>query len=505
MLASGLALIAIRNADQPCPSRSVVSIYPALYPLKLVMKKFFALTIGFLAMASIISLHPGQAKGCPSMSNYMINPAGQCVDLAAGAANSFSVPGTRDQRASATMPLANQSIDFPPQQNVNTIVVGNNNDFLAAIRKLKAGDRLLVRNGVYQARVTAAKITVTAAGTADNWVVIAAYPGDKPQIKGTDWAGISFNGAQYVEMRGFEVVGAYPSQNPSGSGISVIDRAHHIRLINNTVHDVPGGAIEVQYSDYIHLEGNIIYNTAWGWLPTNPERSNANSAMSFYQLTDADQSEDGIRNIVRSNIVFNTYNTKPFIYSDRITDGNCFILDDTQHTQSTGVAVQNGFTDPYTGTTLVENNLCFDNGGRGVHAFLSDNLIARNNTLYRNTKTPGVEGELSTIQSNNIGFYNNIIYANPNAKLIATHRSKNVDIENNLVFGSSEMDAGVGRLIQADPLFVNPSTDFNTADFDLRADSPAIEAGLRDNCATTYFDGTPRNGVCHVGAFPVAR
>jgi parallel beta-helix repeat protein len=469
------------------------------------MKKLFALTIGLLIAVTIVALHPGQATDCPTMSQYMINPAGECINLAAEPANQFAIPGANIQRASAATPQANQSIDFPPQQNVNEIVVRNNSEFLTAVRRLKAGDRLLLRNGVYQARVTSAKITVTAQGTADNWVVIAAYPGDKPQIKGTDWAGISFNGAQYVEMRGLEVIGAYISQNPSGSGIAITDRSHHIRLLNNTVHDVPGGAIEVQYSDYIHLEGNTIYNAAGGWLPDNPERSNANSAMSFYQLTDADQSEAGIRNIVRSNVVFNTYNTRPFIYSDRITDGNCFILDDTQHTQSTGVAVQKGFTDAYTGTTLVENNLCFDNGGRGVHAFLSDNLIARNNTLYRNTKTPGVDGELSTVQSNNVGFYNNIIYANANAKAIANFRSNNVDIENNLVFGSDQIDPGVGRLIQADPAFVNPSTDVGTADFFLRANSPAIRAGTPDNCATTYFDGSSRNGTCDIGAFPVAQ
>jgi parallel beta-helix repeat protein len=469
------------------------------------MKKLFALTIGLLIAVSIVALHPGQATNCPAMSEYMINAAGECINLAAQPGKSFAIPGASVQRASAATPQANQAIDFPPQQNVNTIEVRNNSEFLAALRRLKAGDRVLVRNGVYQARVTSAKITVTAQGTADNWVVIAAYPGETPQIKGTDWAAISFNGAQYVELRGFEVLGAYPSQNPSGSGIAITDRSHHIRLLNNKVHDVPGGAIEVQHSDYIHLEGNTIYNTAWGWLPDNPERSNANSAMSFYQLTDADQSEGGIRNIVRSNIVFNTYNTQPFIYSDRITDGNCFILDDTQHTQSTGLAVQNGFTNPYTGTTLVENNLCFDNGGRGVHVFLSDNLIARNNTLYRNTKTPGVDGELSAIQSNNVGFYNNIIVADAEAKVIANYQGNNVDIENNLIFGSDQVDPGVGRLIKADPAFVNPSADFNTADFFLRANSPAIGAGTTNNCATTYFDGSPRNGTCNIGAFPVAQ
>jgi parallel beta-helix repeat protein len=469
------------------------------------MQKFLPLTIGCLTIASVLALHPAYTQDCPSMSSYMINAAGQCVGLDNLPAANAADQTVKAQRASALRPSFKTVSPFPPQQNVNTIVVDNNNDFLAAIRRLKAGDRLLVKDGTYRARVVSSRITVTAQGNAENWVVIAAYPGHKPQIKGTDNAAIGISGARYVEIRGFEVVGAYPSQNPSGNGISIGDRSQHIRVIDNIVHDVPGGAIEVQHSDYLEVEGNTIYNTAWGWLPTNTERSYGNSAISFYQLTDGDESTGGIRNIVRNNTVFNTYNTKPFLYGDGITDGNCFILDDTRHTQTWGAAVQAGFTDPYTGTTLVENNLCVDNGGRGIHAFFSDNLIARHNTLYRNTKTPGISGELSTSRSNNIGFYNNIIFANENSKVIVNDTSTNVDIDDNLVFGSSQMDGGIGRLIQADPLFVNASTDLNTADFSLRAGSPAIGAGAADNCATSYFDGTPRNGSCDLGAFPVAR
>lgn len=489
------------------PQYLVVSIYPALYSLKLTMKKFlalFVLTIGCLLMASIVSLHPGQATSCPDMSDYMINAAGECVNLAPAPANSFSTQDTSGERAAASILSANQSIEFPPQQNVNTIVVDNNNAFLAAIRRLKAGDRLLVKNGVYKARVVSANITVNARGTADNWIVIAAYPGDKPKIQGTDSAAISFNGAQYVEMRGFEVVGAYPSQNPSGSGILVTGRADNIRLLNNTIHDVPGGPIEVKFSDYLYIEGNRIYDSAWGWLPDDPESTNAYSAISLYQLMNAEQSQSEIRNIVRSNIISNVYNTKPFVAGDKITDGNCFILDDTKYTGGRDLSVIDGYSRPYDGTTLVENNLCVDNGGRGIHAFVSNNLIARNNTLYKNAKTPGIDGELSATSSGNIRFYNNIAYSNSASRAIVNFQSDDVVIENNLLFGGTTRDRGIGTLIKADPLFVNANTDLNTADFSLRQGSPAIGAGSNENCAEKYFDGTPRTS-CNLGAFPVAR
>jgi parallel beta-helix repeat protein len=394
-------------------------------------------------------------------------------------------------------------IPFPPQQNINTIVVDNNHDFLNAIRRLKAGDRLLVKNGTYQAP-EGDEILITTQAAPNNWVVIAAYPGHKPQLRGTAWKTVNLRGAAYIEIRGFEVIGADPSQNPSGSGIDANDRAHHIRLIKNIIRDTPGFAIGAGHADYLHFEGNTIYNVAWGWIPSNPDRSYAYSAISFYQLTDADQSKPGIRNIVRGNVVFNAYNTKPFIYGDGITDGNCFILDDTRHTQAWGMAVQEGFVRPYTGTTLVENNLCVNNGGRGIHVYLSDNLIARNNTLYKNGNTPEIEGELSTIESGNIRFYNNILYASSGTKAIINYNSSNVEIEYNLLFGSDRTDEATGTLIKSDPLFVNATTDLNTANFSLQSNSPAIGAGLTEACAATYFNGTPRNGSCNLGAFPVA-
>lgn len=398
----------------------------------------------------------------------------------------------------------NLEIPFPPQQKINTIIVDNNNAFLDAIQKLKAGDRLLVKNGTYQAS-EGEEIVVTAQGTPTNWIVIAAYPGHEPKFKGTAWKTVHLKGAAYVEIRGFKVKGANSDQNPGGGGIGATNRSHHIRLINNVIHDTPGGAIGAVHADYLHFEGNTIYNVAWGWIPSNPDRSYAESAISLYQLTDANQSEPGIRNIVRGNIVFNAYNTRPFLHGNSITDGNCFILDDTRHTQEWGMAVQDGFTAPYTGTTLVENNLCVDNGGRGIHVFLSDNLIARNNTLYKNVKTPGIDGELSTNQSGNIRFYNNIVYANPNSKAIVNYNSTNVEIDNNLLFGSNNTDKGVGTVIKGDPLFVNASTDLDIANFSLQSGSPAIGAGSSENCAETYLDGTRRNRSCDLGAFPAVR
>jgi hypothetical protein len=511
--------------------------------------KYLFLTVYCAFAAITLSLRPGFTQDCTDFLAYMIDAEGKCANLdyvqnvnatdddsqdqiptaepepsrgedfeQTAAVDAESNPDqnsdmdqaelidqpTNSLQAADTITSSGKSVKSTTQQNTNTIIVDNNQDFLNAIQQLKAGDRLLVRNGVYKAPPEQ-EITITAKGKSDNWVIIAAYPGERPTLKGTHWATLRINGARYVEVRGFEIIGADPDQNPGGNGISIGDRSHHIRIIKNIAHTIPGGAIEVSHSDYLHIEGNTIYNAAWGWLPEDPERSYANSAISFYQLTDADQSNSGIRNIVRSNTIFNVYNTKPFLHGESITDGNCFILDDTRHTQSWGAAVKAGFLKPYTGTTLVENNLCLDSGGRGIHSFVSDNLIARNNTLYKNNKTPGITGELSAVESSHVQFYNNIVYSGSNAKAIVNSKSSDVRIENNLVFGSNGAVRGLTALIKGDPVFVNPSTDLNTADFSLKSNSPAIGVGAPENCPETYFDGTPRNGVCNLGAFPVGR
>jgi hypothetical protein len=37
---------------------------------------------------------------------------------------------------------------------------------------------------------------------------------------------------------------------------------------------------------------------------------------------------------------------------------------------------QGGTITAYTGSTLIENNVCFNNGGRGIHIFRADNVVS---------------------------------------------------------------------------------------------------------------------------------
>ena len=110
-----------------------------------------------------------------------------------------------------------------------------------------------------------------------------------------------------------------------------------------------------------------------------------------------------LRNTSFSNTALTLPNNAPH------SDGNGIIMDDfrnTQHPNPAGVY-------PY--RSLVENNVCYLNGGKGVHVFISDNVTVRNNTCYFNNRDPKNNatwrGELSNVNSNNTIWVNNIGYA----------------------------------------------------------------------------------------------
>ena len=63
---------------------------------------------------------------------------------------------------------------------------------------------------------------------------------------------------------------------------------------------------------------------------------------------------------------------------------------DDFHNSQNGSAAGN-----YPFTTLVENNLVYGNGGKGIQVFLSDNVTIRNNTAYFNNRDKLNNGNLA--------------------------------------------------------------------------------------------------------------
>jgi parallel beta-helix repeat protein len=361
-----------------------------------------------------------------------------------------------------------------------------------AAQTLTPGQTVLVKNGTY-----AESIYINRSGAPGKPITFKAFPGAAPKIevRTKDVGGITIQGASYINLDGFFLEYTAPGAAQANGeqiddGIALNDGpgavlTHHVNITNNKVRGFPGGGIGTVLTDYIRIEGNTVWENAF-YSKYN------NSGISLYQSVDFDAGK-GFHNVIRGNTVFKNENRVPGtgIGNTTITDGNCIIIDDSRHTQS---FLPNKTKYPAAkGGTLVENNICADNGARGVHVYSSDNVLARHNTLFQNQRTSTInDGELSAYDADNVQFVNNIVYARTGKKATGTGNATNIVFERNLYFGTTDIANKSSSDIVADPLFENASTDLNSANFRLKAGSPAIDAALAGQSPATDVGGKPR-------------
>lgn len=290
-----------------------------------------------------------------------------------------------------------------------------------------------------------------------------------------------------VMMSNFSVIDGFDVRARDGHAIEA-QSVHHVKIFNNLAHDSGGSGISGAYGDYYWIEGNIARNNA----STNGFQT---SGISIYQARAISDSATGFHNILRNNIAHSNIETSAI--GGEHTDGNGIIIDDFHNSQNNSSA--GNF--PY--QTLVEGNLCYNNGGKGIQVYVSDHVTIRNNFVYKNNVdllNPGTwRGELNNaVASDNI-WINNIAVTDPsrnsNNTAIAdvsfgSYVNSNVQWINNITFngtaGSSSLrlegtkstiSSTGGNKLGVDPRFVNASIDPFTANFSLRSDSPALSIG----------------------------
>lgn len=352
------------------------------------------------------------------------------------------------------------------------------------------GDTVYVKNGTYEE-----DITISASGTLTSWITFQAFPGHKPVVIGTQDGTFRVEG-NYIKIIGFKI-----TSTKIGSGIFVNNGNHHTQIINNEIHDSGCGGISGMRTDYLYIEGNIVYRNAF----RSPYQC---SGISVYQAQAVDN-KPGFHIIIRGNISYSNQNKLP-VKDGKVTDGNGIIIDDFRHTQF------NSQIPAYQNWTLIENNIIFDNGGRGIHVFHSDYVLIRNNTAFANLKSTNLEGtlngEISTLFSSHIQVYNNIAYTKDrNKKTFIDDYSQGNKWDYNLSYngdyiingGHSDVVLGKHNLINIDPQFISPSISPETADFRLKPNSPAIDSGNVINGAKIDFNHQKRpiNLKSDIGAY----
>jgi parallel beta-helix repeat protein len=348
-----------------------------------------------------------------------------------------------------------------------------------ALAVVKPGDTILVAAGDYREK---RGISVNVSGRPDAWIKIKAAPGARPKIISSGWGGFSLSGGTgYVEIDGFElewIRDPAAKGKIDGVGIAPAYASHHLRFLNNVIHGFGTGGICALDCDYLQVEGNLIYNTS----KTSPYGGSAISLCRAFNFDEV----PGYHNVVRGNICRDNELRVAVLESSGgngriLTDGNGIIIDVFKRSRANPRKPHNqdrgGKLEPYRGRTLVENNLIYNNGGRGIHVFRSEKVDVVNNTCYMNQKSADINaGEFTAIESAQVVFLNNIAYGRKEKRGNSQDGSTSVIWSHNLFFNCPDVLVHDG-LIEADPKFASPGLTAAPEGFRLLPGSPEIASG----------------------------
>ncbi len=377
------------------------------------------------------------------------------------------------------------------------------------VKDLQPGDTLWVLDGEYvENERTDSGIIVTNSGTEDAWIRIAAFPGANPVIRTDHKNGMKIDGASYVEVRGLTFVGSIDQNllaggRYSGAGINVDGifnggiQNHHVRVIGNTISGYGAGGIPVTGTSHVEIRDNTIFDVA----TVDPDQ---HSGISIFEPADQGFGDDadGYSNYITGNTVYRVENTVPDPRLGRITDGNCIIMDLTLETN-------------YTGRTLISNNLCLDNGGRGVQIYRSGRVDVVNNTLFANSQSSEIAaqgGDLGAFESLDVTFANNLVFTIGEHVPARASQSDQIQFFNNIYVAGREAQYG-GHGADGDQwisdlaasILTQPGTTPDPALFLPVDGSLAIDAGtdLFTDVVGRDFVGRERT-TPDIGAFEIA-
>jgi hypothetical protein len=280
----------------------------------------------------------------------------------------------------------------------------------------------------------------------------------------------------YVILDGLELDGNKATAAGEGVAASGSAAHHHIVVENCRIHDMGGGGVQLNDSEYLWIVGNDIYRNA-------AANEYQESGISIYQPQAArgvapSSADDIPFHIV---IVGNSSHDNVETYacangSGCHADGNGVIVDKTSNVDRPGGV-------PYSGRTLVAANFVHGNGGGGVHLFLSEHVTVAGNFATGNhvdADNSGTwRGELSNVDSDDNRWLGNVGWAKPGPGVLAHNKAVLIAATGGAPPGShvtwdSNLTCGGDPSIDADAPGLDPKR--NRLDADPRTCRRAIEA-----------------------------
>lgn len=355
-----------------------------------------------------------------------------------------------------------------------------------AARRAKPGTTIYLRGGRYDTNTHGA-FSIRDSGTAQNWIRIAAYPGENVELSagGEFGSAIEVIGASYIEIAGFTMKGRDDSIH--GSGVFVNRGAHDVRVVDNKISGFGGAGISIVESTNVTIEGNEVRD--------NAHRSHyQGSGITVFEPAGPLPPNDAYSIVVRGNYVVGNYNAVVHLERQEHTDGNCIIID-----RSDTVGFQ--------GKTLIENNICVENGGRGIASYRSSNMLVRNNTLVRDNWDSEVlyyMGEVTAVWGANLTYVNNLVVNRSDHAPFISNRTEDSATHINNYVASDPPAESKNKAISGNKVLSDPSLFSSTS-----RDGPASQyrpgsalAGTADGSRQPSYDffGKQRPSTGAVGA-----
>jgi hypothetical protein len=392
---------------------------------------------------------------------------------------------------------------------------------------LVGGDCVMVENGTYDETVV---VSTSGSGDscADYVVFRAASPGGAKVVSTDEYTGFTV-AANYVMVDGFDLEDT-ATGSAFGAGTNTLASGkvivyHHIAAIRNIAHDSGGAGLGAIHADYIRFEQNTVYN--------NSTRSDyGDSGIDLWEAQASD-TKPGFHIVIRNN--YSYLNVESDIPPDLQTDGEGIIVDSFDY------ADPSYGTTPYAQETLIENNVIWGNGGRGIEAAGAEPtsyVTIRNNTVFDNNRQeqqyPGAE---IVSYGNHNAVYNNIAILGPDdqngmdgdttypildncgtsgggvvvaggsvwANNIVLNMKVGTELSYTSCLGSSNTIPAGSNLMGVDPSLAAeklPTPTMPTIeDFALGAKSPAVHTGTAASYPAFDYDYLKRPNPPSIGAF----
>jgi len=377
-----------------------------------------------------------------------------------------------------------------------------------AANTLLAGDTVYIRAGTYNERVVPQN-----SGSAGNTITYAVYPGETATIDGSgitlpdDLAGLfDISNKSYIRVAGLRVINASPYDN--NAAILVLNSGYIVVENNHTDNTISSG-IGVWASDHITVAGNTIEGACiriWQECLSVAEttwfevKNNAVSNCHEEGICVKDNSAHGkvygnlVHHVQAVGIYVDSWNRHTHdievfqnVVHDNENDGFALASEEGGTLESIYIYNNIGYHNKYNALNISIN-------GTAPHHPISDVQVI-NNTFYDNGWAGGVGGILvDNPEAQNVIVRNNIVSQNLYFQILTTPGvpTQSVTIDYNLIDGYrgnvNEGETRGSSYVEGDPLFVNTSG----ADYHLRENSPAIDAGSAVSAPSDDFDGRPR-------------